>query len=254
MESLDIVPGISQGTSRPGFSHIRLGPVKPQSKSSIPSGEPAGEPNSSPLLKAKPVKPVSFYPCRWPSANYHIDIKFRRRDGDGSCVCGRTHMQTVIFDVWLRGKASCFPILLHVIFFLISVTKLWDMIIRLCMCKGWTHHVNILESKSHCKRAKMFCCILQVTVKWPSKSNISDEMCWQNLSEWSHTCHGKIGQCVWRIVLNDNHHATFIHVSNCITLRTDLVHMVEIFEIACGTWRKLRRRSRIRNGEVVELY
>jgi len=66
MESLDIVPGISQrpqGTSRPGSSHIRLSSVKPQSKSSIPSGEPAAEPDSSMLLKAKPVEPVRFYPC-----------------------------------------------------------------------------------------------------------------------------------------------------------------------------------------------
>jgi len=66
MESLDIVPGISQrpqGTSRPGSSHIRQGSVKPQCKSSIPSGEPAAEPDSSMLLKAKPVEPVSFYPC-----------------------------------------------------------------------------------------------------------------------------------------------------------------------------------------------
>jgi hypothetical protein len=30
--------------------------------------------------------------------------------------------------------------------------------------------------------------------------------------------------------------------------------MVEIFEIACGTSWKLRRRSWIRNGEEVELY
>jgi len=66
MESLDNVPGISQKpqmTSRPGSSHIRLGSVKPQSKSSIPCGEPAAEPDSSMLLKAKPVDPVSFYPC-----------------------------------------------------------------------------------------------------------------------------------------------------------------------------------------------
>jgi len=66
MESLAIVPGISQrpqGTSRPGSSHIRLRLVKPQSQSSIPSGEPAAEPDSSMLLKAKPVEPVCFYPC-----------------------------------------------------------------------------------------------------------------------------------------------------------------------------------------------
>jgi hypothetical protein len=32
------------------------------------------------------------------------------------------------------------------------------------------------------------------------------------------------------------------------------VHMVEIFEIACGTSWKSRRRSWIRNSEEVELY
>jgi len=72
MECVDIVPGISQrpqGTPRPGSSHIQLGSVKPQSKSSIPSSEPAAEPDSSTLLKAKPVEPeisvepVSIYPC-----------------------------------------------------------------------------------------------------------------------------------------------------------------------------------------------
>jgi len=65
MESLDIVPGISQrlqGTARPRSSHIMLGSVKPQSKSSIPSGEPAAEPDSSTLLNAKPVEPASFDP------------------------------------------------------------------------------------------------------------------------------------------------------------------------------------------------
>jgi len=64
--SLDIVPGISprpQGTSRPGSSHTRLGSVKPQSKCSIPSREPAAERDSSTLLQPKPVEPVSFYHC-----------------------------------------------------------------------------------------------------------------------------------------------------------------------------------------------
>jgi hypothetical protein len=66
MESLDIVPGISQrpqGTSRPGSSHSRLVSVKPQSKSCRPGGKPAAEPDSSMLLKAKPIQTVSFYPC-----------------------------------------------------------------------------------------------------------------------------------------------------------------------------------------------
>jgi len=72
MESVDIVPGISQrpqGTSRPGSSHIRLGSMKPESNSSIHSDEAAAEPDSSTLLRTKPVEPVSsgepvrLYPC-----------------------------------------------------------------------------------------------------------------------------------------------------------------------------------------------
>jgi len=66
MESLDIVPRISQrplGTSRPGSSHIRVGSVKLWSNSSISSGKPAAEPDSSTLLNAKPIEPVSVYRC-----------------------------------------------------------------------------------------------------------------------------------------------------------------------------------------------
>jgi len=165
MESPDIVPGISQwpqATSRLGSSHIRLGSVKLQSKSSIPSGEPAAEPDSSTLLKAKPVESVSsaelviLYPCIYRPANYHIDIGFRRRDGDGSCVCAKIDMQTVIFDVWSLGKASCLPLSLRVSFFMISATKLREMMICLCMCKGRTHHVKVQEFKSHFKTAKTY--------------------------------------------------------------------------------------------------
>jgi len=66
MERLDIVPGIlqmPQGTSRPGSSHIWLGSVKPQSNTTISGREPAVEPDTLPLLKAKPVEPVCLYPC-----------------------------------------------------------------------------------------------------------------------------------------------------------------------------------------------
>jgi len=66
MECLEIVSGMSQmpqGTSRPGSSHIRLCSMKPQSDTSISGYEPADERDTSPLLKAKPDQPVSFYPC-----------------------------------------------------------------------------------------------------------------------------------------------------------------------------------------------
>jgi len=66
MERLDIVPGISQmpqGTSRPGSSHIQRGSVKRQSNITISGFEPAAETDTLPLMKAKPVEPLSFYPC-----------------------------------------------------------------------------------------------------------------------------------------------------------------------------------------------
>jgi len=65
LECLDIVPGIlqmPQETSRPGSTHIRPSSVKLQSNTSISGLETAAECDTSPLLKAKPVEPVSVYP------------------------------------------------------------------------------------------------------------------------------------------------------------------------------------------------
>jgi hypothetical protein len=62
------------------------------------------------------------------------------------------------------------------------------------------------------------------------------------------------GLCPIRICLNDNRYAAFTHASNCITLHTDLVHMVEIIEIAYGTSWNSRRRSWMRKGAKVEPY
>jgi len=67
-------------------------------------------------------------------------------------------------------------------------------------------------------------------------------------------CHRKSGQYLLRIRLNDNCQAAFIHVSNCITLRTDLVHIVEICKIAYGMSWELSRRSWMKKGKEVELY
>jgi hypothetical protein len=66
IECLEIVPGIWQmplGTSRPGGTHICLTSMKVRSKMSIPGLVPTAKPDTSPLLKAKPVEPVSNYPC-----------------------------------------------------------------------------------------------------------------------------------------------------------------------------------------------
>jgi len=66
LDCLEIVPRISQlphGTSRPASSHMRLVSMKMQSITSVSGLEPAAQRDTSPLLKAKPDKPASFYPC-----------------------------------------------------------------------------------------------------------------------------------------------------------------------------------------------
>jgi hypothetical protein len=74
------------------------------------------------------------------------------------------------------------------------------------------------------------------------------------LIDWYDTGHRKNRLYARQIHLNDKCHAEFKHVSNRITVPTDLVHMVEIFAIACGTSWKSRRRSWVKNGEDVKLY
>ena len=54
-------------------------------------------------------------------------------------------------------------------------------------------------------------------------------------------------------VMNDNHHAAYDDASNCITLCTDLVHMVQKLKIAYGRSWKSRRMSWMRKGEEVRL-
>jgi len=147
-----------------------------------------------------------------------------------------------------------YRILLRVSYFLISVTKLWDMIICLHMCNGRTHHALGLESKSRFKTANTCDYCLPITVKWESKSNISDEINKQILREWRHMSHRKSSLSSIHIWLNDVRHVAFTHVSNCITLRTDLVRMVVIFEAAYGMSWKSSRSSWIRKGKEVELY
>ena len=66
MECLYIVPRILQmlqGTSPPGSSHIRLGSSKPLLNPSLSGLAAAVKPDLSPIDTAKPVEPVSFYPC-----------------------------------------------------------------------------------------------------------------------------------------------------------------------------------------------
>jgi len=47
-------------------------------------------------------------------ANYHIEIGFGQRIGDGACVSRAVNKQIAIFEKVSLGKAICVPILLPV--------------------------------------------------------------------------------------------------------------------------------------------
>jgi len=179
---------------------------------------------------------------------------FGWRHGDSSYVIGGTKWEMCIVDVIYQQNAMCVAILLCVSIVLITVTRLCDKIICLSMCEGWTHHAQVLESKSRCTTATNFDFCSPITVKWESNSYIIDEMYYQNFSEWCHRSHRMSGECSIQICLTDDRHAAFIYASNCITLCSDLVHKVEKFKLAYGTSWKSRRRSWMRKGEEVELY
>jgi hypothetical protein len=51
-----------------------------------------------------------------------------------------------------------------------------------------------------------------------------------------------------------NRYTSLIYTSNCRTLRTDLVDMVETFDIVHLTSRKSKRRSWMRTVEDVQIY
>jgi len=82
-------------------------------------------------------------------AYYNIETGFRRRHGDGSCVTAGMNRPIGIGDNVSIWNVRSVPISLHVSFYFISVTKLWDMIIRLCMSKGQIGHANVLDFESH---------------------------------------------------------------------------------------------------------
>ena len=67
MQALDIVHGESPMpqlvTSRQGSSQMRLGSEKPQADKQLLPEMPAAVPDLSQIEIAKPVQPVSFYPC-----------------------------------------------------------------------------------------------------------------------------------------------------------------------------------------------
>ena len=66
-------------------------------------------------------------------------------------------------------------ILLRVSFYLISVTKFWDMIIRLCIFKGRISHASAVDYKSHWLTTNERDIVLPVTGKSDNWYQIADE-------------------------------------------------------------------------------
>jgi len=128
------------------------------------------------------------------------------------------------------------------------------MIVRLWKCEGRTCHAKVLDFKLDCKTTNELNIVQRITVKWRSRNFVSDKLYKRKLSPWCHTSYSRSCQSSTRICPHDDSYATRMHVSSCITLRTDLVHMVEIMKIAYGTSWKSRRRRLLRKVEEVKLY
>jgi len=78
---------------------------------------------------------------------FHIEIGYGRRYGDGSRVAGGIDSETVYFGVVSLVKANCVPTLLRVSYLLISVTKLLDRTFCHFVWKGCMGHVKVLDFK-----------------------------------------------------------------------------------------------------------
>jgi len=185
--------------------------------------------------------------------NHQIEIRFWRRHGAASCVAGGLNRQIGISDDVSIWNVIPVPILLPVSFYLISVTKLWDMIICLCMCKSRISHANALDFKSHWLTTNEGDIVLPATGKSDNYNYFRDESQEQNISQWCHATHRCSGQSAMRSWMDDDCHGAYDHAFNFISLCTDLEHMVEILKIAYGRSSNSPRMNWITNGEELGL-
>jgi len=186
--------------------------------------------------------------------NYHPGIGIRWTHCNGSFIIHTLPAQIVIIDDLSLRKAIGVHILLRVSSLLISVTTLWDMIIPLCICKGYTGRTKLLDSKLSWLTIDQRDIVLPLTDKWESAIEIGVKIDKWNFSQWWRTSHRGSGRCAGWICKNDHHHVACIHTSNYITLLSDLVHIFNILKIAYSRSRKSRRRNCIGQSEKVGLY
>jgi hypothetical protein len=155
------------GSSQAECSHMKLASRKWQSHISIKSLMPGAVRNSSPIQTSKPVKLHKFWLLHIPFLpHYHTTIWFRRRHCNGSWVISRWCGQSLITDNISPRKQIRVSILKYVSIFVISVTKLSEMIICWCMCKGHMAHKQDLDSKPSWLTFNQRNIVLRLTGKW----------------------------------------------------------------------------------------
>ena len=183
-----------------------------------------------------------------------MEIGFRKGYGDGLCVAWGMNRQIGICDNVSIWNAIPVLILLHLSFDLMAVTKLWNKIVRLRMCKGRIGHANVLGMISCWLVTNELYIVLPITIKWDNKNYIADETHEQNRSRWCHTSYRCSGQSAIRSWTNADRHAAHDHGSNCMTYSTHLVHIVEMSKITHGRSWKSQRVSWMGKGEEVGLH
>ena len=104
----------------------------------------------------------------------HKEIGFGRRNGDGMYVTAEIWTQFARFADKSLWKAIRVAISQCVSLFSILVTKLWDMMIRLCMCKGRTCNAIVLDFNSGWYMTKILDINLSLTGKRENKHSIKD--------------------------------------------------------------------------------
>jgi len=102
--------------------------------------------------------------------NYHKEIRFGWRHGDGPSVSRGMDRQMAIYDDWSLGEVICVPILWCVSYYLISLTTMGDIIIRLCISKGYRGPANVQGSKSSWLATNELDIIFPVTIEWESQN------------------------------------------------------------------------------------
>jgi len=103
-----------------------------------------------------------------PHAKYHTVIGSGRWNSDGSCIAGEVNRQITIFNDFSLRRVICVPIVLRSSLYWISVSKLWEIIICLCMCNSRMGHAKVLDSKSHQLMTHKHDIVLPVTAKLES--------------------------------------------------------------------------------------